>query len=120
MVTELNDGCTLEHPLLIDDELTVLKRVYVTLDKQQVGAALDGEEATTGNVDTMGVLEVLDSSTGSGLELDDGFAIVGLLGVDDDLELHALGVHDALERWMSMSFSSRRMQGPNETPYPSS
>ncbi len=46
----------------------------------------------------MCVPEVLDCSTSSSLELNDGVALVGGLGVDDDLKLEALGVHDALER----------------------
>lgn len=97
MIAELDDGRALEHPLLVDDELTVLEGVDIALDEQQVGAALDGEEAVTRNVDTMCIVEVLDGGTGGGLELDDGLAIVSLLGVDDDLELHALRVHDAFE-----------------------
>lgn len=97
MVSELDDGRALEHPLLIDDQLTVLKGVNVALDEQQVGAALDGEEAVTRNVDTMCIVEVLDGGTSGGLELDDGLPIVSLFGVNDDLELHALRVHDALE-----------------------
>ena len=45
----------------------------------------------------MAVLEVLDGGTTSSLELNDRLAIVGLLGVDDDLEFHAFLFHDALE-----------------------
>ena len=48
------------------------RRVEVGLDEHQIGAGLDGQETTTGNVDTVGVLEVTDGGTDSGLELDDG------------------------------------------------
>lgn len=54
----------------------MLEAVEVGLDQQQVGASLDGKEATTGNVDTVGVLEVADGGTNSSLKLVDG--LVGL------------------------------------------
>ena len=97
VVTELDDGRCLEHALRTDRELAMLERVDVRLDEQQVRAALDGQEARPRHVDAMRVLEVLDGGTGRGLELQDGLAIVGDLRVDDDIELHALGAHDALE-----------------------
>ena len=46
----------------------------------------------------MCVLEVLDGCSSSSLELDNGVAVIVRLGVDDNLEFHAFGVHDALER----------------------
>ena len=46
----------------------------------------------------MAVLEVLDGCTSGSLELDDGLAIIVSLRIDDDLELQALSLHDALER----------------------
>ena len=69
VITKLDNRRGLEHPLLVDDKLTVLQRVDVTLDEKQVGTTLDGQETATRNVDTMGVVEVLDGSTGSSLEL---------------------------------------------------
>ena len=69
MIAKLDNWRRLEHPLLVDDELTVLNAVDVRLDEKQIGAALDGQETATGNVDTVAVLEVLDRSTSSGLEL---------------------------------------------------
>ena len=69
VITKLDNRCGLEHPLLVDDKLTVLQRVDVTLDEKQVGTTLDGQETATRNVDTMGVVEVLDGSTGGSLEL---------------------------------------------------
>lgn len=36
MIAELDDRCGLEHPLLVDDELSMLERVDVTLDEQQI------------------------------------------------------------------------------------
>ena len=69
VVTELDHRCRLEHSAFVQDELTVLQRVDVTLDKEQVGARLDREEARTRNVDTVTILEVLDGGTSGGLEL---------------------------------------------------
>ena len=69
VVTELDDRSSLEHPLLVNDELTVLERVDVTLDQQQIRAALHGQEAAARHVDTVAVLEVPDRCSGSGLEL---------------------------------------------------
>ena len=69
VITKLDNRCGLEHPLLVDDKLTVLQRVDVTLDEKQVGTTLDGQETATRNVDTMGVVEVLDGGTSSSLEL---------------------------------------------------
>ena len=69
VVTELDDRCRLEHPLLVDDKLAVLEGVDVGLDEEQVGAGLDGEEAASGNVDTVRAVEVLDRGTSSSLEL---------------------------------------------------
>lgn len=45
----------------------------------------------------MCVLEVLDGCSSSGLELDNGLTVIIRLGVDDDLEFHALVEHYALE-----------------------
>ena len=99
MVTQLDDRGRLEHALLVDDELTMLERVDVALDEQKIGAALHRQETLARNIDTVGVLEVLDGSTGCGLELDDCVAIICGLGVDDDLELETFRLHDALEGW---------------------
>lgn len=46
----------------------------------------------------MCILEVLDGSSGSSLELDNGLAVIIHLGIDDDLEFHAFVEHYALER----------------------
>ena len=69
VITKLDNRCGLEHPLLVDDKLTVLQRVDVTLDEEQVGTTLDGQETATRNVNTVGVVEVFDGSTGGSLEL---------------------------------------------------
>jgi len=50
-------------------QLTVLQRVYVAPDEQEVGAGLHGQETRTGNVDAMGVVEVFDSCARCGLKL---------------------------------------------------
>ena len=77
----------------------MLERVDVALDEQKIGAALYRQETLARNIDAVGVLEVLDSSTSGGLELDDCVAVVCGLGVDDDLELETFRLHDALEGW---------------------
>ena len=69
VVAKLDNGCRPEHPLLVNDELTVLQRVDVALDQQQIRAALHGQEAAARHVDTVAVLEVPDRGSGSGLEL---------------------------------------------------
>jgi len=97
MITQLDHRCGVEHAGLVEEELTVLERVNVTLDQEQVGAALDGQEALSRNINSMSVLEVLDSGTSSSLELNDSVTIIGGLGVDDDIKLHTLELHDALE-----------------------
>ena len=99
MVTQLDDRSRLEHALLVDDELAMLKRVDVALDEQKIGAALYGQETLARNIDAVGILEVLDGSTSGRLELDDSVAVVCCLGVDDDLELETFRIHDALKGW---------------------
>lgn len=69
MVTQLDDRSRLEHPGLIEDQLTMLKRINVALDEQQVRTTLHGQEAFTGNIDSMSILEVLDRGTSSSFEL---------------------------------------------------
>jgi len=98
VVAELDHRRGLEHAALVEKELTVLQRVDVALDQEQVGTRFDWQEATPWDVDAMAVLEVLDGCAGGGLELDDGLAIFVGLGINDDLKLQALGLHDALER----------------------
>lgn len=97
MITQLDDRRSLEHSLRVDDQLAMLEGVDVTLDQQQIGAALDGQEALARNIDTVCVLEVFDRCSCGGLKLDDGMSIVVGLGVDDDLKIHAFVFHDALE-----------------------
>ena len=75
VVTKLDHRGRLEHPALVQDELTVLQRVNVTLDKEQVGAGLDRKEARARNVDTVTVPEVLYGSTSGSLELCSQFSI---------------------------------------------
>ena len=69
VVAELDDRRSLEHALGVDDELTVLEGVDVTLDEEEIGATLHWQETLARNVDAVSVLEVLDSSTCGGFEL---------------------------------------------------
>ena len=97
VVSKLDNGSRFKHPLLIDDKLSMLKRINVALDEKEVGATLDRKETLAGHVDTVRVLEVLDGSSGSSLQLNNSMAIIGGLGVDDDLQLHAFSLHNILE-----------------------
>jgi hypothetical protein len=100
--TELDDGDTTEA-VGVHDKLAVLETVQVRLDDHQVGAGLDGQEAATGHVDTVGVLEVADGRTDGGLQLVD--SLVGLtlliggngLLVRDDLHLQLVLLNDTLD-----------------------
>ena len=97
VVTELDNGSGLEHAQGVDHELAMLQGVDVTLDEQEIGTALDWQESASRNVDTVSILKVLDGGTSSSLELDDGLAVVVDLGVDNNIQLHALGLHHTLE-----------------------
>lgn len=84
-------------------ELTVLEGVQVRLDQHQVGASLDGQESPTGNVDTVGVVEVADGGTDGSLELEDGNVRLALLvtgnglAVGDNLHSQLVVLHDTLD-----------------------
>ncbi len=69
MVTELDDRRRLKHPVGIDDKLTMFQRVDIALDEKQIGATLHREEATARHVDTVTVLEMLNSRSRSSFEL---------------------------------------------------
>lgn len=92
--SELDQGGVTEA-VGVDDELAVLEGVEVRLDEHEVGAGLDGQEAATGHVDSVSVLEVADGSTDGSLELDDGDVCLALLvggdglAIGDDLHLEA-------------------------------
>ena len=96
-VTELDHGCLGEHATRVHNQLAVLKRVEVRSDEQQIRARLDGQEARSWHVDTLGTAEVLDGSTDGGLELDDGFAGFERLVVDNNLEIELLVVENTLD-----------------------
>jgi len=97
MVTQLDDWGRLEHPLLINDELAVLEGVDVALDEQEIGAGFDGQEARTRDINPVRILEVLDSCSGGGFKLDDSLAVVRVLGVDDNFQLHSICFHTSLK-----------------------
>jgi hypothetical protein len=69
VVTKLDHRGRLEHPAFVQDELTMLQRVNVTLDEEQVGAGLDRKETRTRNIDTVTILEVFNGGASGGLEL---------------------------------------------------
>lgn len=84
-------------------QLAVLKGVQIGLDEHEVGAGLDGQETTTGDVDTVGVLEVANGGTDSGLELNNGNVGLALLvsrdglAVGDNLHLELVVLNNALD-----------------------
>ena len=69
VVTELDHWRRAEEPVLVNDELTVLERVDVGFDKEEIGTRFNGQEARARNVNSVRVLEVLNCSTGGSLEL---------------------------------------------------
>ena len=54
VVTQLDDWSGIKHPSFVQDELTVLERVDIALDEQQVRATLYWQESASGNIDTVG------------------------------------------------------------------
>lgn len=87
----------------VHHELAVAEGVEVRLDQHEVGASLHGQEATAWDVDTVGVREVTDGGTDSGLELDD--ADIGLtllvggdaLAVGNDFHGELVVLNNALD-----------------------
>ena len=117
VITKFNDRRRFEHPVGVDNKLTMLQRVDVALDEKQIGTALHRKEARARYINTMCIPEMLDSCSCSGLELwnngmnsfnsiiqylfylYNGLSIVRSLGVDNDLKFHAaLVIEDALQR----------------------
>lgn len=96
-VSELDNRRGGEESRGVHDQRSLLKVVKVRLDEQQVRARLNGKESRSGDVDALGSLEVLDSGSDGGLELDDGPAVVGHLVVDDDLHRELSGLDDSLD-----------------------
>ena len=88
----------------VDGQLAMLEAVQVRLDQHQVGAGLDGQEASARHVDAVGVLEVPDGRAHGRLELDDGDVRLALLVggdglvVGDDLHLERVVLDDILDR----------------------
>lgn len=96
-VSELNDGGLREHAARVHDQLSVLERVKIRSDEQKIGAALDGKETRSWNVDTLGATEVLDGGTDGSLELNNSLAALESLVVDNDLEVKLLVLENALD-----------------------
>ena len=69
MVAQLDDRRRLEHPLRVDDELTMLKGVDVALDEQEIRAGFDGEETRSRDIDTVRVFEMLNGCPSGSFEL---------------------------------------------------
>ena len=77
----------------------MLQRIYITLDQQQVTAALDWQKSFTGDVDAMSVFEMFNGGSGGGFELDDSVTVIGCFGIDDDFHFHAIVGHYPFESY---------------------
>ena len=94
----------------------MLERENVALDEKEVAARLNGDEATTGDVHPMRIVEVLHCGASRRLELqeapislrssdtnesmtnlDDWLPVVVGALPHDEIEIHATVVHDLLE-----------------------
>lgn len=53
MIAEFYDGNCVKDPCRVEDEMSVLERVDVTLDKQKIGTTLHRQESTTRDIDTV-------------------------------------------------------------------
>jgi uncharacterized protein YciU (UPF0263 family) len=74
MIPQLDNGRALEHAFGVHVKLSVVQVVKVGGNEEQVRRALDWQEATARDVESLSVAEVLDSGTNSGFKLDDLFA----------------------------------------------
>ena len=87
----------------IHHELAVLEGVEIRLDEHEIGAGLDGQEATTRDVDAVGIVEMADGGADGRLELDDADVRLALLvgwdgfAVGDDLHAELVVLHHALD-----------------------
>ena len=99
MISQFNNRCSLKHPLLVNNKLTMLQRIYITLDQQQVTATLDWQESFTRDVDAMSVFEMLNSGSGGGFELDDRVTLIGCFGINDNFQFHTIVGHYLFESY---------------------
>ena len=53
VIAEFDDRDGVEDPRWVEDEMSVLERVNIALDEQEIGTALHRQEAATRDVDTM-------------------------------------------------------------------
>lgn len=77
-----------------------VESVQIGLDKQQIGTRLDGQETSSGDVDTHAALEVSNGGTNSGLELQNGNVVLAdgdALLVGDDLRVELVVLNDTLD-----------------------
>ncbi|RUS14536.1 hypothetical protein BC938DRAFT_477312 [Jimgerdemannia flammicorona] len=95
MIAELDERDGVEHAFRIHDKLAMVERIQIRGHEEQIRGGLDGQEAGPGHVDSVRALKVLDSSADGGLELQNLFARVGGLIVDDDLKIHSGFVENA-------------------------
>jgi len=69
MIPQFDDGGRLEHPIHVNDKLTMLERINVAFNEEEIRTALHWQEAFAWNVDPVCVLEVLDRCASGSFEL---------------------------------------------------
>lgn len=76
----------------------MLEGVQVGLDEEEIGARFDGEEAGTGDVDTVGPGEVFDGSSDGGFQLNHfNPGVLDNFVVDNDVQVEGVSVEDAFD-----------------------
>lgn len=98
VIAQLDQRNGVEHALGVDRQLAVVERVEIGGDQEQIRGRLDGQETATGDVDTVCVVEVLDTGTDGSLELDHLLARFGGLVVDNDLQGELTVLDNTLDR----------------------
>lgn len=94
--SQFDNGGSRKLASWVHDEGSRLESVHIALNEQEIRGRLDRQKAATWDVDTTSVVEVGNGGTDGGLELDD--LLTGhLLVVNDDIKLHLVCLHDALD-----------------------
>lgn len=96
LCTELNDWGSRKLSGRVHDEAAGFEGVHVALNEHEIRGGLDRKEASTRHIDTASIVEVGDGGADGCFELNDLLAS-NFLVVDNDVKLHFVGLHDALD-----------------------
>jgi hypothetical protein len=96
VVPKFNDRNRAKQPTGAHLQFSSAQGIEVRRDEEEIRSALDGQEAAPGHVDPDGVPEVLDGSTDRGFELENFFARVKGLLVDDNFQIELVVLDHAL------------------------